>query len=187
MMTTRDNPAVVSTSDSRHTNVIVSGGSVRDSDWTDVVELFNVETNRWARLISLPQLLAFPSAAVCGDRLYVIGCHSDGFSCPLQALISNDTSIESQPTSHTLSWMPLSRLPVPSSTAASLRGQLVIIGGWRGRAPYSSIHQLVDGWWVKIGSVSNGNESLVVNPAPDKIVVVGGEGAVKSVEVCTVV
>ena len=71
------------------------------------------------------------------------------------------------------------------STAATLCGQLVIIGGERDRSTVNSIHQLVDGQWVKIGSMSSGRMScLVASPSPDKMVVVGGLGALDSVEVC---
>ena len=77
------------------------------------------------------------------------------------------------------------------STAATLRGQLVIIGGRRDRSPVNSIHQLVDGQWVNIGSMSSGRYwCLVASPSPDKMVVVGGHCAsyrLDSVEVCVAV
>ena len=78
-----------------------------------------------------------------------------------------------------------------SSTAATLCGQLVIIDGERDLSTVNSIHQLVDGQWVNIGSMSSGRYlCLVASPSPDKMVVVGGVGAftpLDSVEVCVTV
>ena len=52
---------------------------------------------------------------------------------------------------------------------------LFIGGSRRGGSPVNSIHQLVDGRWVKIGSMATGRfMCLVVSPSPDKIIIVGG-------------
>ena len=48
---------------------------------------------------------------------------------------------------------PLPSLPVTHSTAATLCGELVLIGGKWDRSPVNSIHQLVEGQWVEIGSI----------------------------------
>ena len=46
---------------------------------------------------------------------------------------------------------------------------------------------LMDGQWVKIGSMSSGRwKCLVVTPSPDKMMIVGGWGALDSVEECVV-
>ena len=51
----------------------------------------------------------------------------------------------------------------------------------------NSIHQLVDGQWVEIGSMSRVRMwCLVVSPSPDKMMIVGGWGE-DSVEECIVV
>ena len=55
MNTARSYPAVVSTSDSMHMNVIVIGG-VGDGDrWINVVELYNTGSSTWSQITSLPQ------------------------------------------------------------------------------------------------------------------------------------
>ena len=85
---------------------------------------------------------------------------------------------------HVIGWPCL---PVTQSTAASLYGQLVIIGGLRFGSLANSIHQLVDGKWVKIGSMSSNRKMcLVVSPSPDRMMIVVGEGARGSVEECIV-
>ena len=178
-------PAVVSTSDGEY--LIVIGGIVSGSRWTAIVELFQVKSRRWYKLSDLPQPLIQPSATICGDQLNVIGDSANGYSFSLQALPSSDQLITSL---LTLSWKPLPPLPVRESTAATLCGQLVVVGGKQsefsgslvnmmvpsmGYGSVNSIHQLVDGQWVKIGSMATGRYScLVISPSPNKIIVVGG-------------
>ena len=76
------------------------------------------------------------------------------------------------------------------STAATLSGQLVIIGGYS-LSRVKTIHQLFNGQWVKIESMSCGRrQCLVVSPSPDKMMIVGGYAGVSPlniVEECVVV
>ena len=178
-------PAVVSTSDGDY--LIVIGGS-DGGRWTATVELFQVKNRRWHKLTHLPQPLPDPSTTICADQLNVIGSDDNGYSYPLQALPFSDRPITSP---LTLSWKPLPRLPVTQSTAATLCGQLIIIGGGQDESPVNSIHQLVDGEWVRIGSMASTRYlCLVASPSPDRIIIVGGVGAlfsVDSVDECAVV
>ena len=180
--TARHDAAVAGTS--HGDNFIMIGG--KDGRIaTATVEIFQVKNRRWHKLTDLPQPLPNPSATICGDQLNVIGDDDTGYSCSLQALPSSDTPIMSP---LTLSWKPLPRLPVTRSTAATLCGQLVIIGGKQDESPVNSIHQLVDGEWVKIGSMASYRfYCSVASPLPDRIIIVGGARALNSVEECTVV
>ena len=167
MNTARSSPAIVSTSSDEY--LIVIGGWVRDL-WRATVELFQVKSRRWYKLTYLPERLTFPAATICGDELNVIGIDGNGYSCSLAAL--SDRPITSPPI---LSWKALPPLPVEYSTASTLRGQLVLIGGWQDGSSVNSIHQLVDGKWVEIGSMtSDRNFCLVASPTPDKIIILGG-------------
>ena len=173
MNTARSHPAVVSTSDGDY--IIAIGGYDSDYAATATVELFRVKSRRWYKLTDLPQPLLLPSATICGDQLHVIGLDGEGYSCSLQSLPSNDRPITSP---LTLSWKPLPPLPVEDSTAATLCGQLVLIGGRQGWSPVNSIHQLVEGQWVEIGSMTRGRWlCLAVSPSPDSILIVGGRGS----------
>ena len=67
----------------------------------------------------------YPSAAICGDSVHVIGWGDEGYSCSLRVLQSSDKPIPPQ----SLRWLYLPPLPVTESTVATLRGQLVLIGG----------------------------------------------------------
>ena len=184
MITARSSPAVVSTSDGDC--LIAIGGFGSDCAWTATatVQLFQVKSKRWYKLTDLSQPLPDPSATICGDQLHVIGIDGKGYSCSLQSLPSNDRPITSP---LAFSWKPLPSLPVTDSTAATLCGQLVLIGGGKGRSTVNSIHQLVEGQWVKMGSMTSGRyQCLAVSPSPDRILIVGGAGEY-SVEECVAV
>ena len=124
MNTVRDSPAVVSTCDGEY--LIVIGGYVVGGGPTATVQLFQVKSRKWYKLTDLPQPLNLPSATICGDQLNVIGTDANGYLCSLQALPSSDQPITSL---LTLSWNPLPPLPLSDSIAATLCGQLVVIGG----------------------------------------------------------
>ena len=181
MNTARSETTVVSLSYGEYI-IVIGGGGGR---WTATVELFQVSSRRWHQLKDLPQPPYHPSATICGSQLHVIGSHGDGYSCSLQALLSSDRPITSQSIPHFISWTSLPRLPVTDSTAATLSGQLVIIGGCS--RPVKTIHQLFNGQWVKIGSMSCDRcLCLAVSPSPDKMMIVGGV-LEDSVEECYVV
>ena len=179
-------PAVVSTSDGNYIGVI--GGDRGVGVWTARVELFHVRSRRWYELTNLPLGLSSPSATICGNEVHVIGDDGDGYSCSLQALLSSNPPIISQSISCMITWTPLPPQPVKGSTAATLCGHLVIVGGVQRISYVNSIHQLLDGQWVKIGSMSSGRwKCLVVSPSPDKMMIVCGAGGGASVEECVVV
>ena len=182
MNTACSGPAVVSTSDGDY--LIVIGGWGSDGTATATVELFQVKSRRWYKPTDLPKPLPLSSATICGEQLHVIGSDRKGYSCSLQSLPSNGRPITSP---LNLSWKPLPPPPVTGSTAATLCGQLVLIGGKQGRSPVNSIHQLVEGQWVEIGSMTSGRRwCLTVSLSPDKILIVGGYGAGDSFEGCIV-
>ena len=200
MNTARSVTTAVSTSDGNYIVVIGSGDS-----WTTTVDVFHVKTRRWHELAYLPPPLNSPSATICGNQLHILGRDGVGYSCSLQALLSSD-----QPP-NIIKWTPLPQAPVEESTTATLCGHLVIVGGQERlrngtgiitlrsreeRKPQvNSIHQLISGQWVKIGSMSIGRKKcLVVTPLPDKMMIVGGVGTperttctLDSVEECIVV
>lgn len=183
MKTARASPAVVSTSDGNYIAVI--GGHCGSGRMASV-ELLRVKGRRWYKLADLPQPLLSPSASISGNLVYVIGNDSKGYWCSLEALPTGEKPIASQSIPHLITWTPLPPLPVIESTITSLSRQIMLIGGVCNKTPVSSIHQLMDGEWVDIGSTSSSRRScLVANPRPrEMIVAVGGVGTPVSVEEC---
>ena len=126
------------------------------------VELFHLKGKRWYELTDLPKNLSHLSATICGNQLYVIGGdgdYDDGYSCSLEYL---PTSSQLRPdTKIVLSWSSLPLLPVTTTTAATLCGKLVLVGGVRDKTSVKSIYQLVNEEWVEIGSMSIDRKCMV--------------------------
>jgi hypothetical protein len=174
MNTARSCAAVVSYNSISGGHLIFVIGGFLGGTWTATVELFSLRSKRWFGLTNLPQPLSHPSATICNNQIHIIGYDGGGYSCSVQALPSSDTPLTPQCISP---WISLPRLPAEGSTIASLCGQLVSIGGLRGLTPVKSIHQLIDGQWTKIISMSSGRgRCLVVSQSPDKVLIVGGYG-----------
>ena len=175
MSIARRSAACVGISNDHHMYIMVIGGHGVGGR-TAAVELFNTHSRRWSTLTSLPKPLPSPSAVVCRDLVYVVGEVNCAYSYLLSALPDSTRPDKSlQPPI----WTPLPHLPLYNSTPAILAGQLVCVGGRQGEGWLSlgddSIHQLVDGQWVKIGSLSSARDNcLVVTPSPDRMLVVGG-------------
>ena len=183
----RSSPAVVSTCDGDY--IIAIGGCTAGGEWTAAVELFQVKTRRWYEVMKLPQPLSCPSATLWGDHVHVISDGYSGYSSSLKDLPPSNRPITSRSPSGLLSWDPLPHLPVAESTAATLSGQLVVIGGRQG-GPVNFIHQLVKEEWLEIGSMASGRYyCLLVSPSPDKLMIVGGVDSAymvsNNVEECT--
>ena len=171
MVTARSMSAVVCQSNSGY--LIVIGGMCGYGE-ISAVELFELKSRKWYTLTDLPQPLSSPSAAICGDVLHVIGEYRGGYSCSLRGLAFMDhptTSLLPQ----ALSWEHLPTPPVDNTTAASLCGQLLIIGGSKWSSSTKCIHQLLDKNWVDIGTMQEARHMcLVESPSPDQIIIFGG-------------
>ena len=165
MHTVRSCPAIVSTSPEFF---IVIGG-YDDGGWITAVEMYQVENRAWYKLTELPKPLTYPSATICNNIVHVTGSKVEGYSCSLQTRPSSDQPITLP------SWEPLLPPPVTHSTAATLSGQLVLIGGLQHDSQVNSIHQLVDGQWVEIGLMDTKRSwCLVATLSSEKLIVVGG-------------
>ena len=146
-------PAVVTASDGLFLVVV----GCRNGDRNARVQLFQVNNKKWYNL----------STIECGDKIYVIETAGKGYWCSLKAsLLSGDDLA-----SHVISWKYVPLLPVTSSTATTLCGQLILIGGSRQGSLVSTIYQLVDDNWINIGSIRS---LCLVSSFQDKVLIVGG-------------
>ena len=156
---------------------------------TTTVEILQVKSKTWYRVANMPGPLPSPSVAICGDRLHVIGSDTNGYSCSLQEILQHCQPISQPPlhsVSHAYTWRYLPTLPLTDSTAATLCGELVVVGGGFGESPVNYIHQIVGHKWVEIGCLTTGRRRcLVANESPEKIFIVGGISE-QSVEECAV-
>ena len=95
--------------------------------WTTLatVEVMDTDTLTWSTASTLPHPLSDATAAVCEERVYLVGgnlkCETAMFSCTLSALLQAQTS-------ETV-WHLVIDVPVEYSTIVTLNKQLLAIGG----------------------------------------------------------
>ena len=186
-------PAVVSLISDPFTVAVIDGRSVNHV-WTTSVNILS--DSKWKCGVPLPERLSYPSAAVCDDTLYVIGDGHLGYSQPLHSLLQGDnpntSPSESSPIAKT--WTRLPRLPRACSTASSLCGQFVVVGGKEDESGKESaaIDQLMmGGEFVEAGCMCLARcYCCVARHSRNEIMVVGGMGENpdpgRSVELCYV-
>ena len=203
MKAARHSPAVVTTSDGSH--LIVAGGygdegwmmvvevlNTCSRHWSTLPRLPQPLPSPSATIAGNQlHVIGRDSSGYtyCLENLHAHTCFSfenkptrlRSLSTPLVQMSSaaqiavDNSPTQSLPVPAVLSWTPLPLLPVWGSTAATLCGQLVSIGGYQQKSSDKAVHQLVDGQWMKIGCMASARHaSLVVALSPDKVVVVGG-------------
>ena len=135
------------------TALIVAGGKKDTgilSIVTNTVEVLNTSTRQWRTATKLPQPTYFSSITVCGDRVYLLGgCGEDCkwtssvYSCSLTILLPSVCSRLVRALSRSIdAWTRVADLPVSHSTAVSLHGQLIAVGGRHlNHQPTSAIHR----------------------------------------------
>ena len=146
------------------------------------IDFLDTQSRCWYNLSSLPHPLFSPTATQCGNMLHVIDSMTEGYSCSIQHLLNHTNKSQSLPCA--LIWLPLPTLPVSNTAIATLRRQLILIGGLKNDTTVSCIHQLVERQWVEIGITVSRRDCLVVNPSQDKVIIVGGIGSWNCVELC---
>ena len=121
------------------TALIVVGGEKGDRVVLKSVEVLNTSTRQWHTATELPQPLTASSMTVCDNCMYVLGGAngnikptSSVYSCSLTALLLSRRSglvgARSRSSSND-TWTRVADLPVSPSTAVSLYGQLIAVGG----------------------------------------------------------
>ena len=127
-------------------HLIVAGGlsTAFNSDNLDTVEIFNIDTSVWSTAASLPHAFANGSATICGDRLYILGgddkcgpCRSV-FLCLLpellqcyrrRSLLGRMVKLVQPSIEEPQVWQHITETPMYESTCATVRGQLLAVGG----------------------------------------------------------
>ena len=156
--------------------LLVAGGC--DASFTDLatVELFNTSTNQWLAASSLPTPCGWLTSAIVDNYGYLVMNSKQVFRVSLPDIVSQtvDQSTSKSPTL----WCRLPDTPLSCSTAISLRGYLLVVGGSHDNlTPRTDIHlyQPESEQWTKVGDLPNVREycSCVVLPS-GKLLVAGG-------------
>ncbi len=160
--------AVVQTGSS----LIVIAGRGLGETFEDRVDVLDTKSSVWSEAPKLPKGTPCPTAAICGDELYVMDGSGWGRwvkQCFLDELIGGNMSASSV-------WSNIADAPVEKATCASLCGQLVAIGG-RDDCPAINAYDSIKDCWYEIGKLTCGRSSpLVVQISENTLVVVGGKG-----------
>ena len=165
MTTKRENPAAVCTG---HSLVVAGGGNGHNQD-LPTVEVMDTNTLQWFTAASLPRGVYRASMTACGDDLYLLGDQTTHvYSCSLQALLQScqatglisvwnritGKASASQRTS-TCIWNRIADLPLSCSTAVTLCGQLVSVGGMKDKRAVDSVYcyDPATSVWKTIGQI----------------------------------
>ena len=205
-----NNPAIVCTS----TSLIVAGGW-NESGKINKVEVMDAKTLRWSTAASLPHALSVATATICGSRMYIAGGTTGTcmwtksvFMCKVRDLLQSTTQPQtllaglrvglSRPQFPAVRqasgvWRAVAELPVIQSSLVTLRGQLLAIGGSTdvsgSGGETSDVRQYdaaTDSWNV-ISHMNTERQYFFAAVLPnDRIIVVGGEGYLDSVEIASV-
>ena len=177
MPTPRDSPAVLM----YDIWLLVAGG--RGAGYTDLatVELFNTSTNQWLAASSLPTPCSLLTSAIVDNYGYLVMKSKQVFRVSLPDIVSQTVN---QSTSKLPAlWCRLPDTPLKNSTAISLRGYLLVVGGSHDNLTRTDIHlyQPESEQWTKVGDLPNARQycSCVVLPSGELLVAGGRESSVE--------
>ena len=150
------------------------------------VEILNTSTRQWHTATELPQPLSLSSMTVCGDSIYLLGGGDDKwtpsvYSCSLTTLLMSVGGRIARVllrSSTYATWTKVADLPVTQSTAVSLHGQLIAVGGRDSHdKPTSYIHRYSPSTnsWAVISQMATPRYDCFAAALHDKqLMVVGG-------------
>ena len=171
------------------TTLIVAGGD----DGKNNVEVLNTDTREWHTAPDLPLPLARSSIALCGDLVYLLGGLNKNrefinsvYSCSLTSVLSStgsktlggrlvSTLTRSSPGSP---WNRVTDLPLVGSTAVSLHGRLLAIGGqdskWKPTTAVYMHHPTTNSWGIISHMTTPRSQCLSAVLPDNQLMVVGG-------------
>lgn len=172
--------------------LIVAGGWGSVHAALRTVEVMNIDTHEWFTVEGLPEPLFHASMVICGDRLYVLGGYDElkdpseaVYTCAIkdllqsmkQNLLRTEYSSRSAGDSDSV-WSRVRDVPVTESTAVSVGGQLLAVGG-RDFTLKSSTevykYSFLSDLWDVISHMTTPRLLCFAAFACNKLIVVGGE------------
>ena len=116
----------------RGRNVIAAGGRGDGGRRLNTVEILDTELRQWSSAASLPHPMYLASITVCEDLLYLLGGYDQNGDRTLSVLTSSITDLlhqQQETANQPIVWRSAADAPYYVSTAVSVRGQLLAIGG----------------------------------------------------------
>ena len=162
--------------------LLVAGGY--DASWTVLatVELFNTSTNQWLAASSLPTPCRLLTSAIVDNYGYLVMRTKQVFRVSLPDIVSQTVDQSTASKSPAL-WCRLPDTPLSCSTAISLHGYLLAVGGYHDNHTRTDIHlyQPESEQWTKVGELPNVRQycTCVVLPSGEVLVAGGEESSVE--------
>ena len=171
MNTPRSYPAV----STYHQRLVVAGGH-DDSAWTDLASVEILDTSvhhcQWLSATPLPVSCHLMSAAITHGTLYLLGGTLG------KQVLSVSLSTLTQTDKPPAQWRTLPDAPLECSTAISVHGSLLAVGGSHGGQRSSAIHvyNQEKNAWNKVGGLPTERQDCACCLLPSgEILVAGGE------------
>ena len=119
------------------TSLIVAGGMGEGyKNFLSKVEVLDLAQKTWSMAANLPMPLMRCSATLCGENLYVLSGRTLDyqlspavFTCSIRNLIESCQLSGDQSSDRQSVWTRLANVPVVDSTAVSVQGRLLAVGG----------------------------------------------------------
>ena len=172
------------------TSLIVAGGLGERVTSLTTVEVLNTKTDQWFSVTDLPHPVTSASAAVCGDRVYVVERnHQSVYTCSLSKLLNSGLESRSRYLKDKLPlsiisqanvWKQVADVPLLNTTCVSLRDELLVVGGVDSELLNTAsrvvhIYDSTTDSWRVISHMSTPRSSCFAAVLPgDQLIVVGG-------------
>ena len=177
----------------RGRNVIAAGGHDGDRRVT-TVEILDTELRQWSTAASLPHPMSWASITVCEDLLYLLGGADQNGRRTLSVLTSSITDLlhQQQETANQLTvWRRAADAPYYGSTAVSVGGRLLAIGGLDEHGKKTSAvvgYDATSDSWQDMGHMATPRHATLVAVLPrNQLIAAGGWGGFTKVEIGNVV
>ena len=178
----------------RGRNVIAAGGRGGGGRELSTVEILDTDLRQWSSAASLPHPMVWASITVCGDLLYLLGGFDQNDRRTLSVLTSSITDLlhqQQETANQPAVWRRAADAPYYGSTAVSVGGQLLAIGGCDEAGKNTSAIVAYDPTsdsWQDMGHMTTPRYLTLVALLPsNELIVAGGFGGQTKVEIGNVV
>ena len=177
----------------RGRNVIAAGG-LDGGRTLSTVEILDTDLRQWSSAASLPHPMVAASITVCGDLLYLLGGGDQNGRQTLSVLTSSITDLlhqQQETVNQPAVWCQVADTPYYLSTAVSVGGQLLAISGRdeanKDTSAIVAYDPTSDSWQDMGHMITPRYRTLVVLLPSNELIVAGGIGGEKQVEIGNVV
>ena len=178
----------------RGRNVIAAGGYGDGSMIVSAVEILDTELRQWSSAASLPHPMTLASITVCEDLLYLLGGYDQNSRRTLSVLTSSITDLlhqQQETANQPAVWRCTADAPYYGSTAVSVGGQLLAIGGCDEHGKNTSAivgYDPTTDSWQDMGHMATPRSLTLVAVLPsNQLIAAGGIGGETKVEIGNVV